>query len=144
IVGAAPATIASATAPAAATDGKSYTVKSGDSLWKIAKANNTTVSAIKQANSLSGDALKVGQQLRIPSASATAAASASAATPAPDVRAGVATPAGYNSEWNTPGTSFTDNGKFYHIVDFNESLGSIASKYGVSLGQLKSANNITG
>lgn len=42
------------------------TVKSGDMLEKIAKANNTTVKAIKEANHLQSDKLKVGQVLKIP------------------------------------------------------------------------------
>lgn len=42
------------------------TVKRGDTLEKIAKANGTTVSAIKKANSLKSEKLKIGQILRIP------------------------------------------------------------------------------
>lgn len=42
------------------------TVKRGDALEKIARANRTTVDAIKQANHLNNDKLKVGQVLRIP------------------------------------------------------------------------------
>ncbi len=42
------------------------TVKRGDALEKIAKANNTTVQAIKEANHLKSDTLKVGQVLKIP------------------------------------------------------------------------------
>lgn len=42
------------------------TVKSGDMLEKIAKANNTTVKAIKEANNLQSDKLKIGQVLKVP------------------------------------------------------------------------------
>ena len=43
-----------------------YTVKSGDSLWSIAKKNNVTVVSIKEANGLTGNILNVGQVLKIP------------------------------------------------------------------------------
>ena len=42
------------------------TVKRGDMLEKIAKSNNTTVQAIKEANKLTSDNLKIGQVLKIP------------------------------------------------------------------------------
>lgn len=45
----------------------SYTVKSGDTLTKIAKAHGTTVKAIEAANGLSTTKIKVGQKLKIPS-----------------------------------------------------------------------------
>jgi LysM repeat protein len=46
---------------------KMYTVKSGDMLITIAKANGTTVKAIKAANpNLTSDSIKVGQKLKIP------------------------------------------------------------------------------
>lgn len=41
-------------------------VKKGDMLAKIAKANGTTVKAIKEANGLTSDNLKVGQVLKVP------------------------------------------------------------------------------
>jgi len=43
-----------------------YTVKKGDTLSKIAVNYNTSVSAIKKANGLTSDNLKIGQMLQIP------------------------------------------------------------------------------
>jgi LysM repeat protein len=51
-----------------------YTVKSGDNLTKIAAQFGTTVKAVRAANGLKTDSIKVGQKLRIP---------AKASTPAP-------------------------------------------------------------
>ena len=61
---------------------KMYTVKSGDMLITIAKANGTTVKAIKSANNLATDSIKVGQKLKIPAKVVETAASNSPATPA--------------------------------------------------------------
>ncbi|HJX38214.1 MAG TPA: LysM peptidoglycan-binding domain-containing protein, partial [Anaerolineae bacterium] len=43
-----------------------YTVGQGDTLSGIARRHNTTVSAIMELNSLSGDLLSIGQELLIP------------------------------------------------------------------------------
>ena len=43
-----------------------YTVKSGDSLYQIAKKNNTTVNDIKNLNNLTSNLLSIGQELKIP------------------------------------------------------------------------------
>lgn len=43
-----------------------YTVVSGDTLWRLAQRFNTTVNAIKELNNLTSDFLSIGQQLRIP------------------------------------------------------------------------------
>lgn len=43
-----------------------YTVKSGDSLYQIAKKNNTTVNDIKTLNNLTSNLLSIGQELKIP------------------------------------------------------------------------------
>ena len=45
---------------------KTYKVISGDSLWKIAHLNKTSVKALRQANDLKSDKLKIGQTLIIP------------------------------------------------------------------------------
>ncbi|MFT8425643.1 MAG: LysM peptidoglycan-binding domain-containing protein [Liquorilactobacillus sp.] len=44
---------------------KTYTVKSGDSLWQLAVKYNTTVTQIKSTNHLSSDTIYVGQSLTI-------------------------------------------------------------------------------
>ncbi len=46
--------------------GRTYTVRTGDSLYTIARAFNTSVEAIKNANGLTSDAISIGQVLRIP------------------------------------------------------------------------------
>jgi LysM repeat protein len=81
-----PAVSATAAAPAgsvpeSAASGldKVYTVKSGDNLTKIAKVNDVSVKALRTANNLKTDQVKVGQRLKIPAKSATHPTEAAAA-----------------------------------------------------------------
>jgi len=46
--------------------GLTYKVRSGDSLERIAKINDTTIEALKKANDLKGDLIFAGQELNIP------------------------------------------------------------------------------
>ena len=46
--------------------GNYYTVKSGDSLWNIAKKYNVSVSDLKEANGLTSSLLSIGDVLKIP------------------------------------------------------------------------------
>jgi peptidoglycan DL-endopeptidase LytF len=60
-----------------------YTVKSGDTLTKIATQFGTTIKALRSQNNLETDKIKVGQKLKIPSiGSSSAAPAAPAPTPA--------------------------------------------------------------
>ena len=52
--------------PTASSTAKTYTVKSGDSLWKIATTYGVSINALKQANALTSDLLSIGQKLVIP------------------------------------------------------------------------------
>ncbi|MDP3070698.1 MAG: LysM peptidoglycan-binding domain-containing protein [Opitutaceae bacterium] len=110
-----------------------YTVKSGDNLWTIAKKNGLSVSALTAANSLSNNAsLKPGQKLIIPS-------KAVAPISAPDM---VAKSAG--AEPATVGTAARAPGEAVkHTVRSGEVLGTIARAYGVSVGDIAVANNIS-
>ena len=60
-----------------------YEVKAGDSLGKIAKAHGVKIAALREANQLKGDMIRVGQKLAIPGASSAPAAAAPAEPPAP-------------------------------------------------------------
>ena len=96
-VASAPAGGTASPASDASTGEQFYVVKSGDTLIKIAADHKTTVKALRSANSLTTDKIKVGQKLKIPagaSAPATAASPPAAASePAPPLSA-TSAPAG--------------------------------------------------
>ncbi|MGO8927597.1 MAG: LysM peptidoglycan-binding domain-containing protein [Limisphaerales bacterium] len=81
------APVASGTAPlesASAGGEQTYTVKSGDNLTKIAGQFGTTIKALRTANGLKTDNIKVGQKLKIPAkTSAPGAVPAAPMEPAP-------------------------------------------------------------
>lgn len=86
-----------APAPTAVSDPSgTYTVKPGDSLYAIAKANKVKVADLMQTNGIA-DArqLKPGAVLKMPGATVSSAAAAPAATPAPiqPIKVSTATPA---------------------------------------------------
>jgi LysM repeat protein len=113
------------------TPAASYTVKSGDSLWTIARRHGLTVAQLTAANSLSANApLQPGQKLIIPSRPATPPSSGS--TPA----AKPANPAAAAAAGRAPGESVK------HIVKSGETLGAIARRYDVRQGDLAVLNNI--
>jgi hypothetical protein len=89
---------AGAATDAASGDGSVYRVKGGDNLGKIAKKHGVSVKALRAANGLTSDNIRVGQKLKIPAKAGGAAAAApaaadagAAAAPAP-VAAPVAAP----------------------------------------------------
>ena len=65
-VEAAPAAAAVAGAVATDAGGELYTIKSGDTLDKIAKAHHTTAKAIQAANNLTTTKIIVGKKLKLP------------------------------------------------------------------------------
>ena len=69
---------------ASAASEQTYAVKSGDNLTKIAAQFGTTVKALRAANGLKTDSIKVGQKLKIPAkASAPVAVPTAPVEPAP-------------------------------------------------------------
>lgn len=54
------------TSPSINNDTNTYTVKKGDTLYSIARANGTTVDILKSLNNLSSNSLSVGDKLKLP------------------------------------------------------------------------------
>jgi LysM repeat protein len=115
---------------ATTSSGGTYTVKQGDTLSKIASRHGTTTAALRAANSISGDMLKIGQVLQLPGNAKTpppATTLPPAATPVvPATKAAVGS-----------------GSATLHTVALGESAESIARKYKISVGELARANNLT-
>ncbi len=114
-----------------------YTVQKGDSLWSIAKKNHLTVAELAKANNVGvNTALQPGKKLIVPgkvpvpapAASTAATTSSTLVPPAPTESKAGPTPTREVSR---------------HTVQAGESLGTIARKYGMTVGELAAANNIT-
>ena len=128
--------------------GGAYTVVAGDSLGKIAHQHGTTVVAIKSANNLTSDSIRLGQKLVIPAGKAGVAAKKVVKTDKPDaavakdVAAGVGAPEG-----DVPMLAVTNgpakSSEILHVVEANQDLASIAMMYGVRQEDLIKANNLT-
>jgi len=71
-----------ASAPAGNGGSTSYTVKSGDTLIKIANQFGVTVNAIRTKNKLTTDKIRVGQHLEIPAKAGTKTPTTTPETPA--------------------------------------------------------------
>ena len=110
----------------AATSTSTYKVVKGDTLSKIAKKINATVANIKKWNGLSTDAIYVGQQLKI--GEAKTAAPAQQVTPSKEVPTNAA-------------QESIANLQSYQVVK-GDSLSKIATKFSVTLADLKTLNQL--
>ena len=90
-----------------------YIVKSGDSLYQIAKKYNTSVDEIKKINNLTTNSLSIGQVIKLPNQNSN------------------------NSEENIEKDYQT------YIVKSGDSLYQIAKKYNTSVDEIKRLNNLT-
>ncbi|HSB53965.1 MAG TPA: LysM peptidoglycan-binding domain-containing protein, partial [Gemmatimonadales bacterium] len=98
-----------------------YKVRSGESLWTIAGKYNTTVERIRSLNALSrNERLRAGQVIRVPAAVDTVA------DPGPSPKRVTPVPTG-------PRT---------HVVRRGETLSGIATRYGVAVSAIRSANKM--
>lgn len=104
---------------------KIYTVAKGDSLGKIARKFSTTVSKIKNLNSLGSPIIKVGQELIVP------------ANPADEVVNQAAPKAQAMASVESVGT---DTVKYR--VQKGDSLGKIAKRHNTTVSQIKALNNL--
>ncbi len=117
-----------------------YAVKSGDSLWTIAKKHKLTVADLTVANGIAANAnLQPGQKLLIP------AKSGAAVPPGPAPKSGAADVAAPAKAAKTEAAAAprTGGATVKHVVRSGESLTTIARDYGVRQRDIAVANNIT-
>ena len=136
-----------------------YTVKKGDSLWKIANKYNTTVEKLKSANNLKTNTLSVGQKLVIPSISVSPEVSDTYIVQKGDSLWSIANKFNMTvSELKNLNNltnnllsigqvlkikDSSNNGEKTYTVQKGDSLWVIANKYGITTEELKSYNNLT-
>lgn len=124
-----------------------YKIKSGDTLSSISAQFRVPIEAIKAANGMTNDFLRIGDEILIPKATPTpvgavapdpfvspvAVAPSGPQLSTPTAMALVASPTA--APVNTPGTA-------RHTVKSGETLISIAAFYGSTVANIKSASNI--
>ncbi|WP_409405167.1 LysM peptidoglycan-binding and 3D domain-containing protein [Priestia megaterium] len=117
----------SSSTPTTTSSNHTYTVKSGDTLYRIAKNNGTSVQQLKEWNNLSSHLIYVNQVLKIngtgtvsssPSASVQEKTNETQASPAPS------------------------NSKSYKVQP-GDTMWSVAQRHGISISQLKQWNNLS-
>jgi murein DD-endopeptidase MepM/ murein hydrolase activator NlpD len=104
------------------------TVERGDTLYQLSRRHGVSVAALKDANGLTGNIIRPGQTLRLPSQGAAIAArdTRMPARPAP----------------RSPSPPMGGAGGGYVTVRPGDSLYGISRRTGVSVGELKRINNI--
>ena len=136
-----------------------YTVKKGDSLWKIANKYNTTVEKLKSANNLKTNTLSVGQKLVIPSISVSPEVSDTYIVQKGDSLWSIANKFNMTVSELKNLNNLTNNllsigqvlkikdsssnGETTYTVQKGDNLWVIANKYGITTEELKSYNNLT-
>lgn len=98
-----------------------YRVKNGDYLGKIASRHRCTVAQIKRWNNLKNNNIRVGQRLVI-------------------YRGG--SPAPYSASSSASSKTATDSGASTYTVKSGDTLSGIATRHGVTVGQLKEWNRL--
>jgi membrane-bound lytic murein transglycosylase D len=109
LASAATASAAGREAPA----GGTHDVRSGDTLWDIARAYGVSIEAIREANSLDGQVIRAGQALRIPA-----------------------------GERSDAGGSPSGATSIDHVVKSGDTLSEIAEVYGSSVGAIQKENGL--
>ncbi len=115
----------SSSTPTTTSSNHTYTVKSGDTLYRIAKNNGTSVQQLKEWNNLSSHLIYVNQVLKI---SGTGTVSSSPSAPVQEKT---------NETPASPAPS-----KSYKVQP-GDTMWSIAQRHGISISQLKQWNNLS-
>jgi LysM repeat protein len=91
---------------------RTYVVRKGDTLGHIAERFDVSITELRRLNRISGDLIREGQKLTIPSGSDTL----------------------------EPATATTATTQ--HVIRAGDTLGALAIRYGVSVGEIKRRNNL--
>ena len=151
------------------TPSTTYTVQRGDTLWNIAKKFNTNVNEIKRLNNLKSNVLYVGQTLRVPEYYKAEDTNISYVVKRGDSLYSIARQYGVNvndlmkvnnltsdllsigqiinipssTTIVTPSEDDIINEENTYIIQRGDTLWSISRKFGVSVDDIKNANNLT-
>lgn len=117
----------SSSTPTTTSSNHTYTVKSGDTLYRIAKNNGTSVQQLKEWNNLSSHLIYVNQVLKI---NGTGTVSSSPSAPVQEKT---------NETQASPAPS---NSKSYKVQP-GDTMWSVAQRHGISISQLKQWNNLS-
>ncbi|MDI3091674.1 LysM peptidoglycan-binding domain-containing protein [Priestia megaterium] len=117
----------SSSTPTTTSSNHTYTVKSGDTLYRIAKNNGTSVQQLKEWNNLSSHLIYVNQVLKI---SGTGTVSSAPSAPVQEKT---------NETQASPAPS---NSKSYKVQP-GDTMWSVAQRHGISISQLKQWNNLS-
>ncbi|WP_374148730.1 LysM peptidoglycan-binding domain-containing protein [Priestia megaterium] len=117
----------SSSTPTTTSSNHTYTVKSGDTLYRIAKNNGTSVQQLKEWNNISSHLIYVNQVLKI---SGTGTVLSSPSAPVQEKT---------NETQASPAPS---NSKSYKVQP-GDTMWSVAQRHGISISQLKQWNNLS-
>jgi membrane-bound lytic murein transglycosylase D len=144
---------------AGATVGHTYKAKPGDTLWTIARTNDTSVETLKRLNpKLASKGLLIGDTIKVPSAGAVSVASksvkadtakASKSSEKKVVTSAARTPAKASAKTSSSSKTASKSSKAVpkdsfrsHKVQKGQTLTSIAQRYKTSVDTLKRINGI--
>jgi len=122
---------------------KTVTVKSGDTVWKLANRYGVSVSSIEKTNHLNKDMIFAGQKIVLGSSSASAKTTHTSAkqttVKTPKSNTQVTTKANAaTSPVKTTATAST------YKVKSGDTLNKISAKYGITVNRLRSLNHLNG
>lgn len=113
------------------------TVKRGDSLDKIARANGTTIKAIKEANQLKSDKLNIGQVLHVPVGSGSGSAKESKET-----KASAAAKPTQTKSSSKDKASVAQGDQQHYTIKNGDNPWKIAKQFNLKLPELLKLNNL--